>query len=121
MSTQVGETNGEERRSPRLENSHISNEEVGLRIRAVGVSFPDSKPLYYTQAFISLKESLLPRKVPEVCTNVHTTCRRGQGPAEVGGTHSTDECSAVGTLRVLLHMLKPCVPTGDTENSKQTP
>ena len=56
-----------------------------------------------------------------MCTNVHTTFRRGQGPAEVGGTHSKDERSAVGTSRVLLHMLKPCVYTGDTENAKQTP
>lgn len=56
-----------------------------------------------------------------MCTNIHTTCRRGQGHTEVGGTHSTDERSAVGIRRVLLHMFKYCVPTGDTENAQQAP
>lgn len=52
-------------------------------------------------------------------TNFHITWKRGQGPAEVDGTHSTDEHLAVGTLRVLLHTLSPCIPLGSTANSKQ--
>ena len=124
-SIQVGETNGEWR-PLRLENSCISNKEVGLRIRAVPIAecwvFSFQTPNHYIiHGFHVLKESLLLRKAPEVCTNIHTTCRRGQGPAEVGGTHSMDECLAVGIPRVLLHTFKPCVPTGDTENAQQAP
>lgn len=66
---------------------------------------------------MSLKKAYFQGKCLK-CVLMFTPLAEEDGPAEVGGTHSKDERSAVGTSRVLLHMLKPCVPTGDTENAK---